>query len=261
MVIKWRRKQSDAIWQVVVGVSGGWRHGWAWSSCISGVRGIRDGGAERQRGAHAAERCQYSQYAREAPRSMWGPSSQKRLRPVRRLFSRCGQTSKRKTGLNEPRLRQFCQLFNICPAGQTRSHDGVYLWQSDIRKTLSSRRHQPVGPGGVQRRRLPFQRGKFMSPYFLWLFVTMYVVFKPTRLEMVCLFVFRRSLIARKENSLNQTHPYSLFRQEPDLRRGGANRRSWAISGAAHLVWPPKCAHQYETVNVKHDGQAYEIKL
>lgn len=180
---------------------------------------------------------------------MWSSSSLRRLYSFRRLFCRCRHTHTcRLRCFNEPGLRQFWQLFNICPVGQTHSHDGVYLWQFSIRKTLSIRRHQPVGPGGTQRRRFPFQRGKFMHVPFIYLFiyftfVTITVVFKNTCPFFLFVFVFFvavvlvdflgffGSSIARNESSLNQTHPYSLFRQEPDLRRGGAKIRSWVISG------------------------------
>lgn len=228
---------------VVVGVSVSWRHGGrgcAESSASTGFRTLEQRGSAactRQNDANILSSSESLLEACEvclpwndcAPFVAFSPGAV--IPPRGRL-----------RGFNEPRLRQFWQLFNICPAGQTRSYDGVYLWQFNIRKTLSFRRHQPVGPGGTQRRRFPFQRGKFMSPYFLWLFVTIAVVFKHTSGD---LFVWvLRSSIASHENSLNQTHPYSLFRQEPDLRRGGANIRSWAISGASHQVWPPRCANQ-----------------
>lgn len=178
---------------------------------------------------------------------MWSSS----LRPLyssRHLFCKCRHTIKcRLRGFNEPGLRQFWQLFNICPVGQTHSHDGVYIWQFSVRKTLSIRRHQPVGPGGTQRRRFPFQRGKFMhAPYIIFLLSSPSLWSSNTHVWVFCLclcgflllllflLIFLGgvcSSIARNESSLNQTHPYSLFRQEPDLRRGGANIRSWVISG------------------------------
>lgn len=123
--------------------------------------------------------------------SMWTFSSLKRLYSFRRLFYRCRHTSKcRLRGFNELGLRQFWQLFNICPAGQTHSHDGVYLWQFHTRKTLSMRRHQPVGPRGAQRRGFPFKRGKLHVAiiHVFLLFGTIVVAFKHTCL-LVCLFV------------------------------------------------------------------------
>lgn len=121
--------------------------------------------------------------------NMWSSSSLRRLYSFRRLFCRCRHTIKcRLRGFNEPGLRQFWQLFNICPVGPTHSHDGVYLWQFSIRKTLSIRRHQPVGPGGTQRRRFPFQRGKFMHVSFMYLFIYFTFVIITVVFKHTCLF-------------------------------------------------------------------------